>query len=60
MTASALDDVPGLGQARRQALLKHFGSVKRLRRGDASSEIARGARASGRRLHAPTAIACGR
>ncbi|PZR51924.1 excinuclease ABC subunit C [Xylanimonas oleitrophica] len=31
MTASALDDVPGLGPARRKALLAHFGSVKRLR-----------------------------
>ncbi len=29
-TASALDDVPGLGPARRAALLKRFGSVKRL------------------------------
>ncbi|WP_326647052.1 excinuclease ABC subunit UvrC [Streptosporangium sp. NBC_01755] len=28
---SALDEVPGLGPARRQALIKHFGSVKRLR-----------------------------
>lgn len=28
---SALDEVPGLGPARRQALLRHFGSVKRLR-----------------------------
>ncbi|WP_285776140.1 excinuclease ABC subunit UvrC [Microtetraspora sp. NBRC 13810] len=28
---SALDAVPGLGPARRQALLRHFGSVKRLR-----------------------------
>jgi excinuclease ABC subunit C len=28
MTASALDGVPGLGEARRTALLKHFGSVK--------------------------------
>ncbi|MFE1287979.1 excinuclease ABC subunit UvrC [Streptomyces sp. NPDC058751] len=26
-----LDDVPGLGESRRQALIKHFGSVKRLR-----------------------------
>ncbi|GHJ38346.1 excinuclease ABC subunit UvrC [Streptomyces sp. TS71-3] len=26
-----LDDVPGLGEARKQALIKHFGSVKRLR-----------------------------
>jgi excinuclease ABC subunit C len=31
MTASALDGVPGLGEARRAALLKHFGSVKKLR-----------------------------
>ena len=31
MTASALDGVPGLGEARRTALLKHFGSVKQLR-----------------------------
>jgi excinuclease ABC subunit C len=30
-TASALDDVPGLGKARRTALLKHFGSVRKLR-----------------------------
>jgi excinuclease ABC subunit C len=29
-TASALDDVPGLGPARRAALLKHFGSVRKL------------------------------
>ncbi|WP_327046323.1 excinuclease ABC subunit UvrC [Microbispora sp. NBC_01189] len=33
---SALDQVPGLGPARRQALLRHFGSVKRLR--EASAE----------------------
>lgn len=31
MTASVLDQVPGLGPARSAALLKHFGSVKRLR-----------------------------
>ncbi|WUH94082.1 excinuclease ABC subunit UvrC [Streptomyces sp. NBC_00433] len=31
MKAGALDDVPGLGGTRRQALLKHFGSLKRLR-----------------------------
>ncbi|MCC3293457.1 excinuclease ABC subunit UvrC [Arthrobacter sp. zg-Y411] len=31
MTASLLDEVPGLGPAKRQALLKHFGSVKKLR-----------------------------
>jgi len=31
MTTSALDDVPGLGPVRKAALLKHFGSLKRLR-----------------------------
>ncbi|MEU3463210.1 excinuclease ABC subunit UvrC [Streptomyces sp. NPDC006733] len=31
MKAGALDAVPGLGETRRQALLKHFGSVKRLK-----------------------------
>ena len=31
MTTSALDDVPGLGQTRKTALIKHFGSLKRLR-----------------------------
>jgi len=32
-TTSALDDVPGLGPARRKALLKHFGSVRKLSAG---------------------------
>lgn len=31
MTASVLDDVPGLGPARKKALLRAFGSVKKLR-----------------------------
>lgn len=31
MTESALDAVPGLGPSRRRALLKHFGSVRKLR-----------------------------
>lgn len=31
MTVSELDSVPGLGPSRRAALLKHFGSVKRLK-----------------------------
>jgi excinuclease ABC subunit C len=35
-TTSALDDVPGLGPARRATLLKHFGSVRKL--GAASTE----------------------
>ncbi len=29
--SSPLDDVPGLGDTRKQALIKHFGSLKRLR-----------------------------
>ena len=32
MTVSALDDVPGLGEVRRKALVRHFGSVAALRR----------------------------
>jgi excinuclease ABC subunit C len=31
MTASALDEVPGLGEQRRKALVTHFGSVARLK-----------------------------
>ncbi len=31
MKAGPLDAVPGLGETRKQALIKHFGSVKRLR-----------------------------
>jgi excinuclease ABC subunit C len=31
MVESALDDVPGLGEVRRKALLRQFGSIKRLR-----------------------------
>ncbi|MBB5597870.1 excinuclease ABC subunit UvrC [Neomicrococcus lactis] len=31
MISSVLDDIPGLGAAKRQALLKHFGSVKKIR-----------------------------
>ncbi|HVE63681.1 MAG TPA: excinuclease ABC subunit UvrC [Mycobacteriales bacterium] len=39
MTASALDDIPGLGETRRKALVAQFGSVKRLRAASAA-EIA--------------------
>jgi excinuclease ABC subunit C len=35
MTTSALDEVPGLGPSRRKALLKHFGSVRKLREANA-------------------------
>lgn len=31
MTVSVLDEVPGLGPAKRRALLKHFGSVRKLK-----------------------------
>jgi len=31
MTASQLDGIPGLGEAKRKALLRHFGSLKRVR-----------------------------
>jgi excinuclease ABC subunit C len=31
MTASALDGIPGLGETRRKALLRHFGSLRKLR-----------------------------
>jgi excinuclease ABC subunit C len=34
MTASALDDVPGVGPKRRTALVRHFGSLKRLAAAD--------------------------
>ena len=34
MTASILDSVPGLGPAKQKALLKHFGSVRRLKQAD--------------------------
>jgi excinuclease ABC subunit C len=34
MSRSALDDVPGLGQTRKTALLKHFGSVRKIREAD--------------------------
>ena len=31
MVESLLDDVPGLGEVRRRTLVKHFGSLKKLR-----------------------------
>lgn len=34
MTASVLDDIPGVGPKRKKALMKAFGSVKRLRSAD--------------------------
>ncbi len=40
MTVSALDNVPGLGQVRRKALIRHFGSVAALRRADVEDILA--------------------
>jgi excinuclease ABC subunit C len=40
MTTSALDGIPGLGSSRQKALLRHFGSVKRLRAADATDIMA--------------------
>jgi excinuclease ABC subunit C len=31
MVESLLDDVPGLGEIRRKTLIKHFGSLRKLR-----------------------------
>ena len=31
MVESMLDDVPGLGEVRRKTLIKHFGSLRKLR-----------------------------
>ncbi|MEO0085797.1 MAG: excinuclease ABC subunit UvrC [candidate division WOR-3 bacterium] len=39
-TGSELDGIPGIGPARRKALVRHFGSMERMRRADVS-EIAR-------------------
>jgi len=36
MVESLLDDVPGLGEVRRKTLLKHFGSLKKLREAEAA------------------------
>ena len=63
MTASALDGVAGLGETRRKALLKHFGSLKRLSAATVE-EIVRGAghrpahrRGGGRRARRPASPA---
>jgi len=37
MTASVLDDIPGVGPVRKKALLKAFGSLRRLREADAEA-----------------------
>lgn len=57
MTASVLDDVPGLGPARKKALLTHFGSLKRLRA--ASVEEIASVRGMGERTAAAVLAALG-
>jgi len=32
MLRSALDSIPGIGKKRKEALLKHFGSIKKIRK----------------------------
>ena len=56
-TTSALDDVPGLGPARRKALLKQFGSVRKL--GAASIEEIAAVPGIGTRLAAAISAALG-
>ncbi|AEG44244.1 excinuclease ABC subunit UvrC [Isoptericola variabilis] len=55
MTASVLDDVPGLGPARKKALLSHFGSLRRLR--EASVEEIATVRGMGERTAAAVVAA---
>jgi excinuclease ABC subunit C len=40
MLESTLDNVPGLGETRRKALLRHFGSLKRLREATVADVVA--------------------
>jgi excinuclease ABC subunit C len=40
MTVSALDGIPGLGETRRKALMRRFGSLKRIRAADAQEIMA--------------------
>jgi excinuclease ABC subunit C len=56
-TASELDDVPGLGPARRATLLRHFGSVRNLRA--ATVEEVAGVPGIGPKLAATVAVALG-
>ena len=56
MTASALDAIPGLGETRRKALLRHFGSVKQVRRPPSEADRAR-SRASAPRWPRPSSQA---
>jgi excinuclease ABC subunit C len=57
MVASALDDVPGLGEVRRKALLAHFGTLRKLRAASVQeiSEVPGIGPATARQIH--TALA---
>jgi excinuclease ABC subunit C len=57
MTRSALEGIPGLGSTRRAALLRHFGSVKRLRAAtvDELAEVAGVGRLTAQLVHAALA-----
>src|SRR5260221_3587997 len=57
MVASALDDVPGLGEVRRKALLAHFGTLRKLRAADVSeiAEVPGIGPATARQIHSALA-----
>ncbi|AHH96157.1 excinuclease ABC subunit UvrC [Kutzneria albida] len=57
MTTSALDEVPGLGQTRKAALLKHFGSLRKLRQASVEeiSEVPGVGRRTAEAVHASLA-----
>lgn len=52
-TRSSLEDVPGIGPGRRRALLKHFGSLRRLRQANLEelAEVPGVGRSAARALH---------
>jgi len=57
MVASALDDVPGLGEVRRKALLAHFGTLRKLRAADVAeiAEVPGIGPATARQIHSALA-----
>ncbi|MEY9931989.1 excinuclease ABC subunit C [Catenulispora sp. GP43] len=57
MVASALDDVPGLGEVRRKALLAHFGTLRKLRAAEVAeiAEVPGIGPATARQIHSALA-----
>jgi excinuclease ABC subunit C len=57
MVASALDDVPGLGEVRRKALLAHFGTLRKLRAAEVAeiAEVPGIGPATAKQIHAALA-----